>query len=78
MANIEIGFREKAGRNLLVLAGIPLVTLIWISVFIGIYEYATIIVKITGGRWEFWYLTTIIFAVITILELIVIIKIRVK
>ncbi|MFX0171978.1 MAG: hypothetical protein ACFE9L_08665 [Candidatus Hodarchaeota archaeon] len=77
MVDFEIGVREKAGRNLVVLAFIPIVTLIWLIVFIVIYEYAINIVRITG-KWEYWFLTTIIFAVISLLELVAILYIRFK
>ncbi len=78
MVDFEMGVREKAGRNLAVLAFMPIVTLIWVIVFIAIYEYATNIVRITGGKWEYWFLTTIVFAVISLLELVAIVYIRFK
>lgn len=78
MTEFEIGVREKAGRNLAVLAFMPIVTLIWLIVFIAIYEYSINIVRITGGKWEYWFITTIIFAVISLLELVAIVYIRLK
>lgn len=74
MVDFEIGIRDRALKNLLVLLLIPIVTLVWILTFFGLMELQAAIWPLYGATQglTFWAIFTFIFGLISFLELVAI------
>lgn len=72
MVEINIGVREKAIRNLVVLFVIPFITSIWISEIVFIWWLLN-----NQPTWESWWVLNIALVVVSLLEFLAIVYIRI-
>ena len=73
MADIRIGIRDKAIRNLVVVALIPIVIFVWVGLLEFIYLYQKEIWMTEG-----WFALVILFVIVSIIEFFAIVYINLK
>lgn len=73
MADIRIGIRDKAIRNLVVVALIPIVIFVWVGLLELIYLYQKEIWMTEG-----WFALVILFVIVSIIEFFAIVYINLK